>query len=163
MRHSLALLSIPALLTVVVTGCGASAKPPPSASQADRMKAVVRTWNANLNAQNNALQPRLFSYPAVISLMAGPYGCYCLTPAAVMHFHTQLLCSVKILSITVRGHYATAVFGHFGNRQFSPSKCLEPPGARTGMRFTIVRGKITVLKQLWWKPPGRAVIRAPGR
>src|SRR5262245_19566941 len=103
MRHSLALLSISALLTMVLAGCGASAEPhhaaPPPRSQADRMKALVRTWNANMKAQNNAALARLFSYPAVISLMAGPYGCYCLTPAAVAHLHAQLQCSVKILSI----------------------------------------------------------------
>jgi hypothetical protein len=125
------------------------------------MKAVVRAWNANLNGQNNAAEARLFSYPAVISLMAGPYGCYCLTPAEVAHLHTQLVCSAKILSIQVRGQNATAVFGRFGDREFS--KCDEPAGSLTGVRFTIVRGKITVLKQIWWKPPGRATIRAHGR
>jgi len=31
------------------------------------------------------------------------------------------------------------------------------------VRFTIVRSKITAWKQMWWKPPGRAAIRAPGR
>ena len=124
------------------------------------MKAVVRAWNANLNTDNNAAEARLFSLPATISLMAGPYGCYCLTPAEVVQFHAQLLCSVKIVSIKVRGRYATAVF-RLGDRFIS--KCDAPPGSRTAVRFTIVRGKITVLKQVWWKPPGRAAIRAPGR
>ena len=124
------------------------------------MKAVVRAWTANLNAGNNAAEARLFSIPALISLMAGPYGCYCLTPAEVAQFHAQLLCSVKIVSIRARGRYATAVFG-LGDRE--TSKCDEPAGALTGVRFTIVRAKITVLKQVWWKTPGRAAIRAPGR
>ena len=125
------------------------------------MKAVVRAWEANLNAGNNAAEARLFSIPALISLMAGPYGCYCLTPAEVVHFHLQLRCSAKIVSIKVRGRYATAVLGRLGDRE--TSKCDEPAGALTGVRFTIVRGKITVLKQVWWKPPGRAAIQASGR
>ncbi len=123
------------------------------------MKAVVRAWTANLNAGNNAAEARLFSLPAVISLMEGPYGCWCLTPAEVVQFHAQLPCSGKIVSIKVRGRYATAVF-RMGDREFS--KC-DNPGSLTAVRFTIVRGKITVLKQVWWKPPGRAAIRAPGR
>jgi hypothetical protein len=167
-RHHLAgtSLAVPAAaLCLTLVGCGASAKPhhaaPPQPSQADRMKAVVRAWNANLNAENNVAEVRLFSRPALISLMAGPYGCWCLTAADVLQFHVQLLCSAKIVSIKVRGRYATAVFGRFGDRV--TSKCDEPGGALTGVRFTIVRGKITVLKQMWWKPPGRAAIRAPGR
>ena len=72
------------------------------------MKAVVRAWTANLNAGNNAAEARLFSLPALISLMEGPYGCRCLTPAEVVQFHVQLPCSGKIVSIKVRGRYATA-------------------------------------------------------
>jgi hypothetical protein len=125
------------------------------------MKAVVRAWNTNLNAGNNAAEARLFSLPALISLMAGPYGCFCLTRAEVAQFHARLRCSAEIVSIKVRGQYATAVFGRLGDRE--TSKCDEPAGALTGVRFTIVGGRITVLKQLWWKPPGRARIRAPGR
>ena len=92
--------------------------------------------------------------------MEGPYGCWCLTPAQVARFHAQLLCSVKIVSIKVRGRYATAVF-RLGDRE--TSKCDSPGGSLTAVRFTIVRGKITVWQQAWWKPPGRAAIRAPGR
>jgi hypothetical protein len=147
---------------LVLAGCGASAKPhhaaPPQPSQADRMKAVVRAWTANLNAGNNAAEARLFSLPALISLMEGPYGCWCLTPAEVVQFHVQLPCSGKIVSIKVRGRYATAVF-RMGDREFS--KC-DNPGSLTAVRFTIVRGKITVWKQVWWKLPGGAAIRAPG-
>ena len=145
---------------LVLAGCGASATPHhaalPQPSQADRMKAVVRAWTANLNAGNNAAEARLFSLPAVIALMAGPYGCYCLTSAEVAQFHARLPCSGKIVSIKVRGRYATAVFG-LGDRE--TSKC-DSPGALTGVRFTIARGKITVLKQVWWKPPGKCLRRA---
>ena len=146
---------------LVIAGCGASAKPhhaaPPQPSQADRMKAVVGAWAANLNAGNNAAEARLFSLPALINV---PPACWCLTPADVAQFHAQLRCSLKIVSIKVRGRYATAVF-RLGDREIS--KCDSPGGSLTAVRFTIVRGKITVWKQMWWKPPGRAAIRAPGR
>jgi hypothetical protein len=150
---------------LVLAGCGASAKPhhaaPPQPSQADRMKAMVRVWTANLNAGNNAAEARLFSLPALISLMEGPYGCWCLTPAEVATFHARLLCSAKIVSIKVRGRNATAVFALLGDRE--TTTCDSPPGSLTAVRFTIVRGKITAWKQIWWKPPGQAAIRAPGR
>jgi hypothetical protein len=91
-----ALLSLAIVaFALVLVGCGASAKPhhaaPPQLSQAERMKAVVRVWNANLNAGNNAAEARLFSYPALISLMEWPYGCLCRSRAEVVQFHAQLL------------------------------------------------------------------------
>jgi len=123
------------------------------------MKAVVRAWEANLNAGNNAAEARLFSLPALISQTEGPYGCYCLTPAEVAQWHTQLLCSAKIVSIKVRGRYATAVF-RLGDRE--TSKCDSPLGSLTAVRFTIVRGKITVWKQMWWMPRGESRAERPG-
>jgi hypothetical protein len=137
---------------VVLAGCGASAKPHHAAPpQPDRIKAVVRAWTANLNAGMPAAEARLFSLPALISLMAAPYGCYCLTPAQVAQFHAHLLCSGKVESIKVRGRYATAVF-RLGDREIS--KC-DHPGTRTAVQFTIVRGKITVFKQVWWRGASR--------
>jgi hypothetical protein len=149
---------------LVVAGCGASSKPhhavPPQLSRADRMEAVVRAWTANLNAGNNLAEARLFSLPAVVSLMEGAHGCWCLTRGEVFEFHAQLLCSGEIVSIKVRGRYATAVF-RLGDRV--TSKCDSPGGSLTAVRFKIVRGKINVWQQVWWKPPGGAVIRTPGR
>ena len=150
------------VFALVLVGCGASAKPrhaaPPPSSQADRMKAVVRAWEANLNAGNNAAEVRPFSLPALISLLAGPYGCTCTTPGEVVQFHARLLCSAKIVSIEVRGRYATGVFRLLGDRE--TSKCDEPPGSLTAARFTIVRGKITAMEQTWFKRPGGPVFRS---
>jgi hypothetical protein len=53
------------------------------------------------------------------------------------------------------------VFRPLGDRV--GSKCDWPPGSLTGVRFTIVRGKITIWQQVWFKPPGGAVIRTRGR
>src|SRR5262245_31436176 len=131
MRHSLALLSVSALLSMVLAGCGASAKPHHAASQADQMKAVVRTWTANLNADNNAAQASLFKLPALISMARGPQGCWCLTPWKVVQFHVWLPCTGKIVSIKVRGRYATAVLRLTGDREASTSTCDSPPGSLT--------------------------------
>jgi hypothetical protein len=150
-----------AFVLVVLAG-GASAMPRHAAppSQADRMKAVVREWNTNLYSGNNAAEARLFSLPATISLIGGgPVGCYCLTSAEVAQFHAQWLCSNKIVSITAHGRYVTTVL-RLSDREFS--KC-DNRGALLGMRFTIVRGKITVMKQTWWKPPDGCLRRASDR
>ena len=148
---------------LVLAGCGASARPhhaaPRQQSQADRMKAVVRAWTANVDAENNEAEARLFSYPAVISLMEGPYGCWCHTRAEVVQFHMQLECSADIVSINVRRRYATAVF-RTSDREFS--KCDSPPGSLTAVRFTILHGKITAWKQVWWKRPAGRRSEPPG-
>jgi hypothetical protein len=151
-------VAVVAAFALVLAVCGASAKPhqaaQPQPSQADRMKAVVRAWTANLDAGNNAAEARLFRLPALISLMEGPYGCNrCLTPAEVVQLHAQLLCSAKIKSIKVRGRYATAVF-RLGDREIS--KCDSPGGSLTAVRFTIVRGKITVWQQV--PPPSQGPV-----
>jgi hypothetical protein len=127
----------------------------------DQTKAVVRAWAANVNAENNAAAARLFSLPALISVLpeASQHGCRCLSRAQVVQFHVQLPCSGEIESITVRGRYATAVFA-LGDRP--TSKCDAPWGSLTATRFTIVRGKITALKQVWFKAPGGPTIRASG-
>ena len=133
------------------------------------MRLVVRRWAANLDAENNAGEGRLFRYPVMIETGPGLFGvgqCWCLTRSAVFEFHADIPCGVKIVSIGVRRRYATAVF-RLGDRL--TSKCSSAPtpmdltGWFTAVRFTIVRGKITVLKQIWWKPPGQAAIRAHGR
>ena len=84
---------------------------------------------------------------------------------AVVQFHAQIPCSVEIVSLQARGRYATAVF-RLGDRV--TSKCASAPGPDptgwlSAVRFTIVRGKIAGMHQLWFKPPGQPAIRWPGR
>jgi hypothetical protein len=154
-----------AFASVVLAGCGASATAHhaamPQPSQADRMKAVVRAWAANLDTGNNAAEARLFSLPVLINtgpdLFAVTMGqCQCLSRADIVQFHAGIPCSVKIVSIEVRGRHAMAVF-RLGDRQ--TSKCSSAPGPDTtgwltGVRFTIVRGKITAMEQDWWREAG---------
>jgi len=121
---------------------------------------VVRTWTVNLDAENNAAEVRLFSLPVLINtgpdLFAAAVGqCWCLTPADILQFHAQMPCSVEIVSIKVRARHAMAVL-RLGDRLLS--KCSSAPGLDTtgwltGVRFTIVRGKITGMEQDWWRRP----------
>jgi hypothetical protein len=172
MRQPLAVLSISALPTMILAGCGTSSTshpvPPPQTSQADRMKAVVRAWTTNLDTGNNVAEARLFSLPVLINtgpdLFAASVGqCWCRSPADIVHFHAQIPCSVKIVSIKIRGRHATAVL-RLGDRQ--ASKCSSAPGPDTtgwltGLRFTIVRGKITAMEQDWWRRPDGMTAWAP--
>jgi hypothetical protein len=139
---------------LVLTACAAAATPHHAAgaqpSQADRMKAIVRAWSRYLNTGNNAAEARLFALPAL--MIQGPYGYRLTTPAQIAEWHSGLPCSGKIVSITVRGRYATAVF-RLGNRR--TSKC-DAPGTLAAARFTIVRGKITVWEQV--PPPSKGPV-----
>ena len=135
---------------LVLAGCGQT-------SQADRMKAVVRAMNADVNAGRFVAAARLLSLPVRISFI-GPEaqdGCYCRTAADLAHLNAQLPCSATIMSITVRGRNATAVLGLHDK---PTSTCDAPPGSRTAVQFTIVHGKITASKQLWVQPSGGAPI-----
>jgi hypothetical protein len=136
---------------LLLAGCGGSAKPPPAAthhpSQAARMKAVVRSWSRYLNSGDNAAEARLFSLPAI--MIQGSTGFRLRTPGEVAEWHAALPCSGRILSISVHGRFATAVF-RLGNR--ATSKC-DAPGTLAAARFTIVHGKITVWQQV--PPPSQ--------
>jgi hypothetical protein len=128
---------------LVVTACaaaGASAERPAGAA---RMKAIVRAWSTNLNAGDNAAEARLFALPA--TMIQGPFVYRLATSQQIARWHAALPCSGKLVSIVVRGRFATAVF-RLGNRP--ASKCDAAPGTLAAARFTIVRGKITVWQQV---------------
>ena len=84
-------------------------------------------------------------------MIQGEFVYKLVTAAQVARWHAALPCSGKILSITVRGHFATAVF-RLGNRK--TSKC-DAPGTLAAARFRIVRGRITVWQQV---PPPSAPV-----
>ena len=111
------------------------------------MRAIVRAWSRYLNSGENAAEARLFSLPAV--MIQGQFGYRLETAKQVASWHAALPCSGHIVSITVRGRYATAVF-RLGNRK--TSKC-DAPGTLAAARFTIVDGKITVWQQV--PPPSQ--------
>lgn len=135
----------------MLAGCGGAAKHPAAVahhpSQAERKKAIVRAWSTYLNSDRNAAVARLFFVPA--TMIQGPYVYRLHTRQEIAQWHAALPCSGRIVSITVRGHFATAVF-KLGNRK--RSKC-DAPGTLAAARFTIVNGKITVWEQV--PPPAQ--------
>jgi hypothetical protein len=137
-----------AILTcaLLLAGCGGSTvkqqqetKPP---SQAERMKALVRAWSARLDAGDNAGLARLFRVPVLMT--QGQYVFRLVTRSQVARWHSTLPCSGKIVSITVKGRVATAVF-RLGDR--TTSRC-DAPGTLAAARFTIVGGKIVAWEQI---------------
>jgi hypothetical protein len=138
---------------LILAACGGAAKPHaaarPHPSHAEQLKAVVRAWSTNLNAGNNAAEARLFSLPAL--MIQGGFVYKLVTKSQVARWHAALPCSGKILSITVRGNFATAVF-RLGNR--TTSRC-DAPGTIAAARFRIVRGRIRVWEQV---PPPSAPV-----
>jgi len=111
------------------------------------MKEVVRAWSRYLDTGDNAAEAHLFYLPAF--MVQGPYVYKLVTPDQVAQWHAALPCAGRIVSITVRGHFATAVF-RLGNRK--TSKC-DAPGTLAAARFTIVKGKIRVWRQV--PPPSQ--------
>ena len=135
----------------MLAGCGGATKHPPAAahgpSPAERKKAIVRAWSTYLNSDRNTALARLFFLPA--TMIQGEYVYRLRTREEVARWHAALPCSGRIVSITVRGHFVTAVF-KLGNRR--RSKC-DAPGTLAAARFTIVNGKITVWQQV--PPPAQ--------
>jgi hypothetical protein len=107
-----------------------------------RMEAVVRAWSVRLNAGDNAGIARLFALPAVV--IQGPYVYRLKTRHQVALWHSALPCSGRIVSITFRGRFATAVF-KLGNR--GATRC-DQPGSLAAARFEIVGGKIASWQQV---------------
>jgi hypothetical protein len=147
-----------AILTcaLLLAGCGGSTvkqqhetKPP---SKAEQMKAVVRAWSARLDAGDNAGLAQLFRVPVLMT--QGQYVFRLVTRSQVARWHATLPCSGHIVSITVKGRIATAVF-RLGNR--TTSRC-DAPGTLAAARFTIVGGKIVAWEQIAVPPQQAAPV-----
>jgi len=106
------------------------------------MESIVRAWSARLNARDNNGIAKLFSLPAI--MIQGPYAYRLVNRRQIALWESELPCSGRIVSIAVKGRYATAVFV-LGNR--GPTRC-DAPGARAGARFEIVDGKIVSWEQV---------------
>lgn len=124
-------------------GAVSGAKPAGAATTTPaQMKAVVRAWSRLLNADDNKGVARLFSLPAV--LVQGPYAYRLRTYEQIALWHSALPCSGKIVSISIRGRYATAVF-LLGDR--GQTRC-DAPGTLAAARFEFVGGKIASWEQV---------------
>ena len=127
------------LLVALLAVPTASAAPPGSPTAA---KQVVREWSERLNAYDNAGAARLFARPA--TFVQGGMALRLGTAADIALWHRLLPCAGRIVSIAVKGQYATAVFvlGNGRNRR------CDAPGVRAAAVFRIRNGKIVSWAQV---------------
>ena len=150
-------MNVARVAAVVALALGASAAPaasPPqsAAAREQQMRAVVHAWSVRLNAGDNAGVARLFSVPALV--IQGPYAYRLRTRKQVALWYSGLPCSGRVVSVTIRGRFATAVF-RLGDR--GKTSC-DAPGTLAAARFEIVNGKIV----RWEQVPVPAKSNEPG-
>ena len=118
-----------ALLTTPVAGAAHTDRPAAT-------KRIVRAWSARLNAYDNAGLARLFARPAVFA--QGGTVLRLETYADIALWHSLLPCAGRIVSITVKGETATAVFVLANGTH---RRC-DAPGQKAAAAFRVHKGKI---------------------
>jgi limonene-1,2-epoxide hydrolase len=111
-------------------------------------KRVVRAWSARLNAYDNAGIARLFARPATFE--QGGVALRLETAADIVLWHRLLSCAGRIVSITVKGERATAVFVLANGK----NRRCDAPGAKAAAVFRIRGGKIRTWTQVPVPPQG---------
>jgi hypothetical protein len=99
-------------------------------------KRVVRAWSRRLNAYDNAGIARLFARPAVFA--QGPTVLRLESYADIALWHSLLPCAGRIVSISVKGETATAVFVLANGAH---RRC-DAPGQKAAAAFRVHKGKI---------------------
>ena len=110
-------------------------------------KRVVRAWSSRLNAYDNAGAAQLFAHPAVF--VQGGSALRLETSAQIALWHRLLPCAGRIVSITVEGELATAVFRLANGRH---RRC-DAPGQKAAAVFRVRHGKILAWVQVPVPPP----------
>ena len=111
----------------------------PIAGAADapaELKRVVRAWSARLNAYDNAGAARLFARPA--PFVQGGVALRLRTAADIALWHRLLPCAGRIVSISVKGERATAVFVLADGK----NRRCDAPGVKAAAVFHVRGGKI---------------------
>jgi hypothetical protein len=132
-------IAVCVLLTALVAAPGAAAA---MADTPAATKRVVRTWSARLNAYDNVGVAQLFAHPATI--VQGGYTLRLASTADIALWHRLLPCAGRIVSISVKGDRATAVFllANGKNRR------CDAPGEKAAAVFRIRSGKIVTWTQI---------------
>jgi len=108
----------------------------------------VRAWSARLNAYDNAGAARLFARPALF--VQGGVTLRLETAADVALWHRLLPCAGRIVSISVKGDRATAVFVLANGK----NRRCDAPGVKAAAVFRIRGGKIRSWEQVPVPPSG---------
>ena len=110
-------------------------------------KRIVRAWSARLNAYDNAGVARLFARPAVF--VQGGAALRLETYSDIALWHSLLPCAGRIVSISVEGENATAVFVLANGKR---RRC-DAPGQKAAAVFRVHHGKIVTWAQIPVPPP----------
>jgi hypothetical protein len=105
-------------------------------------KRIVRSWSARLNAYDNVGIARLFARPAIF--VQGGTALRLETSADIALWHRLLPCAGRIVSIAVKGQYATAVFVLANGK----NRRCDAPGQKAAAVFRIRNGKIVSWAQV---------------
>jgi hypothetical protein len=133
------LAALAAFCSVLIVSAGASAG---SLDTPRHERAIVRAWSARLNSGDNKGVARLFALPAVIT--QGPFVYKLASRKDIALWHSTLPCAGKVVSITVRGRFATGVF-RLANRG---TIACDAPGSLAAALFEIRKGKIVSWTQV---------------
>ena len=114
-------------------------------------KQAVHAWSDRLNAYDNAGVARLFARPAVFA--QGGSVLRLETRADIALWHRLLPCAGRIVSITVKGEYATAVFVLANGKH---RRC-DAAGEKAAAIFRVRNGKIVSWVQI--PVPNQAWVR----
>jgi hypothetical protein len=157
MTRTLAILAAAVAASATLAACSGShdavrQQREARAQQTERLRSTVRTWSARLDDGDNEGVARMFAIP--VTIRQGPYVYRLLSPAQVELWFASLPCAGKVVSIDVRGHFATGVF-RLADR--SDSMPCSGPGTLAAARFEIRGGKIVSWTQVAVpkrRPPG---------
>jgi hypothetical protein len=105
-------------------------------------KRIVRMWSERLNAFDNAGIAKLFARPATI--LQGGLALRLRTAVDIALWHRLLPCAGRIVSITVKGEFATAVFVLANGK----NRRCDAPGAKAAAVFHVHGGKIVSWAQI---------------
>jgi limonene-1,2-epoxide hydrolase len=120
----------------------ASSSPGAATDSVDATKRVVREWSARVNAYDNDGVARLFARPAAVAQGGAIYALR--TYEEIALWHRTLPCAARIVSITVKGQDATAVFV----LRNGPHRRCDAPGGKVAAVFRISGGKIRAWAQI---------------
>ena len=120
----------------------APSSPGAATDSVDATKKVVREWSARVNAYDNDGVARLFARPAAVAQGGTIYALR--TYEEIALWHRGLPCAARIVSITVKGQDATAVFV----LRNGPHRRCDAPGAKVAAVFRISGAKIRAWAQI---------------
>jgi len=134
-------MRIVVVVVLAMLACASTVSAARADSSAAR-KRIVREWSMRLNAYDNVGAAKLFARPA--TFVQSGYVLQFDSGANIVLWHRRLPCAGRIVSITVRGEYATAVFVL---RNGTHRRC-DAPGVKAAAVFRIRAGKILSWTQI---------------